>query len=144
MKVLRGIAFLLVVSSTVVATRPVLADDQDVIDYRRHIMKTMGEQVAIIGMILEKKAPAEALATHADVLAITAKTAKAAFESEIQGGEAKPEVWGKWADFSKRMDALVAAADDLAKSSKQGAAAAGPKVKLLNCKNCHDTYRVAK
>jgi cytochrome c556 len=144
MKLLRGLACLFAILSAVMATWPALADDQDVVDYRRHIMKTLGEQVAIIGMILEKKAPAEALATHADVLAITAKTAKAAFESEIRGGDAKPEVWGKWADFSKRMDALVVAADDLAKSSKQGAAVAGPKVKSLNCKNCHDTYRVPK
>jgi len=142
MKILSRPACLFALLSTVMATWPALADDQDVIDYRRHVMKTMGEQAAMIGMIIEKKAPAEALTTHADVLAITAKTAKAAFEPEMRGGAAKPEVWAKWADFSKRLDTLVVTTNDLAKSSKQGPAAASAKVKLLNCKNCHDTYRV--
>lgn len=142
MKLHCRMAWLFALLSTVMATWPAQADDQDVVDYRRHIMKTMGEQLAIIGMIIEKKAPAEALATHADVLAITARTAKAAFEPEMRGGAAKAEVWAKWPDFSKRLDALVITANDLAKSSKQGPAAASAKVKLLNCKNCHDTYRV--
>ena len=142
MKLHSRLVCLFALLSTFLATWPARADDQDVIDYRRHIMKTMGEQAAMIGMIIEKKAPAEALATHADVLAITARTAKAAFEPEMRGGSAKPEVWAKWADFSKRIDALVVTTNDLAKSSKQGTAAASAKVKLLNCKNCHDTYRV--
>jgi len=127
------------------AAGPALADDQDVIDYRRHIMTTLGEQTAILGMILEKRAPANDIATHAQVLAVTAATAKMAFEQEIQGGDSKPEVWGKWDDFTKRMDALVAATADLAKAAKDGGAAAvGPKMQALNCKSCHDTYRVPK
>ena len=122
------------------------ADDQDTIDYRQHIMKTLGEQVSILGMMVEKKAPADDFATHAQVLALTAATAKAAFEPEIQGGKAKPEVWTQWADFEKRIDALVASTADLAKTAKSGGvAAAGPKMQsALTCKGCHDTYRVPK
>ena len=121
------------------------ADDQDVIDYRRHIMHTMGEQVAVLGMILEQRAPATNLATHAQVLAVTASTAKKAFEPNIAGGEAKPEVWAQWADFAKRLDALVAASGELAKTAKAGnVAATAPKMKDLGCKGCHDTYRKPK
>lgn len=122
----------------------VYADDQDVIDYRRHIMKTMGEQAASIGMILQQKAPADNFATHVKILAVTAATAKKAFEPKVQGGDAKPEVWSNWADFSKKMDALVAATDDLAKTAASGGlAAAQPKVQsALTCKGCHDMYRV--
>ena len=122
----------------------VYADDQDVIDYRRHIMKTMGEQAASIGMILQQKAPADNFATHVKILAVTAATAKKAFEPKVQGGDAKPEVWSNWADFSKKMDALVAATDDLAKTAAScGLAAAQPKVQsALTCKGCHDMYRV--
>ncbi len=121
------------------------ADDQDVIDYRRHIMHTMGEQVAILDMILQQRAPATSLATHAQVLAITAATAKKAFEPNIAGGEAKPEVWAQWPDFAKRLDALVAATDELAKTAKGGnVTATAPKLKELSCKGCHDTYRKPK
>lgn len=122
------------------------ADDQDTVEYRQHIMKTLGEQVAILGMMVQQKAPADDFATHVQALALTAATAKAAFEPEIQGGNAKPEVWSQWADFEKRIDALTVATADLAKTAKSGgAAAAGPKMQAaLTCKGCHDTYRVPK
>jgi cytochrome c556 len=121
------------------------ADDQDVIDYRRHIMHTLGEQAAVLGMILEQRAPATNLATHAQILAVTASTAKKAFEPNVAGGEAKPEVWSQWPDFAKRLDALVAAAGEVAKTAKGGnAAATAPKMKDLGCKSCHDTYRKPK
>jgi len=122
------------------------ADDQDVIDYREHIMKTMGEQAAAISQILQQKAPAENFAIHVQILAITAATAKKAFEAKVLGGEAKPDVWVHWADFAKRLDDLTAATADLASTAKAGgAAAAAPKVQAaLTCKTCHDTYRVEK
>lgn len=121
------------------------ADDQDTIDYRQHIMKTMGEQVTILGMMVQQKAPADDFATHAQVLALTVATAKAAFEPEVPGGAAKPQVWSQWPDFEKRMDALVAATADLAKVAKSSGAAAGSKMQAaLTCKGCHDTYRVPK
>jgi len=123
-----------------------LADDQDVIDYRRHVMKTMGEEVASMRMIMDRKAPAESFAAHARVLAITATMAKKAFEPKVAGGDAKPEVWANWADFARRLDALVSATDELAKVAQSGGlAAAGPKVdEALSCKGCHERYRVAR
>jgi cytochrome c556 len=97
-------------------------------------------------MMVQQKAPVDDFATHAQALALTAATAKAAFEPEIQGGAAKSEVWSQWADFEKRIDALAAATADLAKTAKTGGAgAAGPKMQsALTCKSCHDTYRVPK
>jgi cytochrome c556 len=122
------------------------ADDQDVIDYRVHVMKTMGEQAAAIGQILQQKAPAENFAAHAQILAITAATAKKAFESKTPGGEAKPEVWTQWPDFAKRLDELAASTAELAELAKTGGpTAAAPRVKAaLTCKNCHETYRAEK
>jgi cytochrome c556 len=137
------ITFAVLITST--ASSAARADDQDVIDYREHIMKTVGEQVAAIGQILQQKAPAENFATHAQILAITAGTAKKAFEQKVPGGEAKPEVWAQWPDFSKRLDELTAATADLARIAKTGGVtAAGPKVQTLPCKSCHDTYRMEK
>jgi cytochrome c556 len=118
------------------------ADDQDVIDYRVHIMRTMEDQAAAISQILQQKAPAENFTIHVQILAITAATAKKAFESKVVGGEAKAEVWGHWADFAKRLDDLTAATADLARTAKAGGiVAAAPKLQTaLNCKSCHDIY----
>ena len=123
----------------------VAADDQDNIDYRQHIMKAMGEEAASIDMILQHKAPPDSLATHARILAIAAATAKKAFEPKAEGGNSKPVVWTNWADFSKRLDALTAATDELAKTAATGGiAVAGPKVEGLGCKACHDQYMAPK
>lgn len=121
------------------------ADDQDVRDYRVHVMKAMGEQVAALNQITKGKAPAGDVVTQAEVLSVTAGMAKIAFTPKVLGGESKPEVWDKWDDFSKRLDEMVAAAADLAKTAKQGGVAAvTPKLSGLSCKGCHDEYRVPK
>ena len=125
------------------ASLPSRADDQDVIDYRTHVMNTMGEQMGAIGLILDNKVPADNLATHLKVLAVTATQAKKAFEPKVPGGNAKPEVWKDWADFSKRLDDLMAATAELAAAAQhESAAALGGKMgSTLKCKSCHDTYR---
>lgn len=121
------------------------ADDQDVRDYRSRVMKTMGEQFATLNLISKGKAPAADVAAQAEVLSITARTAKLAFEPKVTGGEAKPEVWEKWDDFAKRLDELTVAAADVAKTAKSGGVAAvTPKLSTLGCKGCHDVYRVQK
>lgn len=122
------------------------ADDQDVIDYRVHIMKTMGEEVAAINLILKSEAPSESFATHVKVLAVAAQTAKKAFEVDVPGTHAKPEVWTKWSDFAKRLDELQTSTAELARMAEAGGVAvAGPKVQTaLTCKGCHDIYRVPK
>jgi cytochrome c556 len=121
----------------------VLADDQDVIDYRKHIMKTVGEQLAAVRMILDKKAPPDAIATDMKVIAIAAIQAKSAFEPKVIGGNSKPEVWSNWTDFAKRLDALTATTASLAKAAQDGGpAAVGPKLDMLDCKGCHDVYMV--
>ena len=122
------------------------ADDQDVIDYREHIMKTMGEEIAAMSQILQQKIPPDDLAVHVEILAVTAASAKKAFEPKVFGGEANAEVWANWSDFAKRLDDLTAATADLAKTAKEGGmAAAAPKVQsALSCKGCHDTYRQKK
>jgi cytochrome c556 len=125
------------------ATLPSRADDQDVIDYRTHVMKTLDEQMGAIGMILENKVPADNFATHLKVLAITATQAKKAFEPKVPGGNAKPEVWSNWADFSKRLDELVSTTADLASAAQHDSVAVvGAKLRsTLKCKSCHETYR---
>lgn len=135
---------LLALGGLLLAALPCRADDQDVIDYRTHIMKTMGEQLDAIGMILENKAPPDNFATHMKVLAVAATQAKKAFEPKVVGGNSKPEVWANWADFSKRLDELVANTAELATAAQhESVAAVGGKMRsALKCKSCHDTYRL--
>ena len=114
MKMTGKLAGRLILVATLATVGPARADDQDVIDYRKHVMITLREEVAILGMILEQRAPADDLVTHAQILATTAATTKLAFEQQIPGGESKPSVWANWDNFSKRVDELVAATADLA------------------------------
>ncbi len=120
-----------------------LADDQDVIDYRKHVMKTIGEQVGAIQLILENRVPADNLAVHLQVIAATAPQAKSAFTAEVAGGRSKPEVWANWEDFSQRLDRFVAGSQELAQAAQAGdaAAAASRLPKTLDCKGCHEVYR---
>lgn len=135
---------LLALGGLLLPALPSRADDQDVIDYRTHIMKTMGEQTDAIGMILENKAPPDNFATHLKILAVTATQAKKAFEPKVVGGNAKPEVWANWADFSKRLDELAANTAELAAAAQhESVAAVGGKLHAaLKCKSCHETYRL--
>jgi len=122
------------------------SDPTDIIDYRKHVMKTLGEQTAMMNAMLQKKVPDENFAAHAEVLAIAASTALFAFKENVEGGESKPDVWAKWPDFEKRMKEFAAATADLAATAKTGgAAAAAPKMQgALTCRGCHETYRVPK
>jgi len=123
---------------------PAIGDEQDSIDYRQHVMKTLQQQTSAIGMIIQKRAPAANLTVHAKVLALAAGTAKKTFETKAAGGGAKPEVWTNAADFAKRMEAMIAATDDLAKAAGGGPQAVNPKYQALmtTCKGCHDIYSV--
>lgn len=142
---LNRIALVFVSSAAAFAATAARADEQENIDYRQHIMNTMGEQMAAIQQIVQRKAPADNFATHMQIVAVTAATAKAAFKSEAPGGRAKPGVWENWADFSKRLDELVAATAALAKSAKDGGVqATAAKLDTLKCKGCHDVYREEK
>jgi cytochrome c556 len=139
------IALLLVIGAAPIVANVARADEQEDIDYRQHIMKTMDEQMAAIQQIVQQKAPADNLATHLQIVASAAATAKSAFTPNSAGGRAKPDVWTKWADFSKRLDELVAASAALAKSaSEAGVAATAAKLDTLKCQGCHDLYRQKK
>src|ERR1700743_3867413 len=102
-----------------------LADDKDVIDYRQHIMNTLNEQAGALGQILSSAVPDDNVIAHLDALALTASTALKAFTPKVQGGEAKPEVWSNWADFSKRMNEFAKMTAEMAKTAHEQGKDAG-------------------
>jgi cytochrome c556 len=126
----------------------VSADDQNVIEYREHIMKTLEEQSAAVGMILSTAIPPDNTVAHLQAIALTAQIALKAFEPKVLGGEAKPEVWNNWADFSKRMNEFAKKTAEVAKLVKEkGTDDPGlgeQVVDALTCKACHEVYRKEK
>jgi cytochrome c556 len=122
------------------------ADDQDVIDYRRHIMETLKEQTAALGMIMSGAIPDDNVIAHIDILAATAATALKSFEPKVEGGDAKAEVWAQWDEFSSRMNDFAAKTAAMSKTAhEKGKDEALLQVMdALTCKQCHDTYRVKK
>ncbi len=141
---MRRIAKGLALTALAYLTTVALADDADAIDYRKHVMKTLGEQLAAIDMIVAKKAPPDAFAVHMKTIAVTATQAKLAFENKVAGGNSKPEVWSNWADFAKRLDAMITASNELAKGATAANwATVGPKINAaLDCEGCHKVYMV--
>ena len=122
------------------------ADNNDVIDYRQHIMNTLDAQAAALGEILSGAVPDDNVIAHLDALSLTAATALKAFEAKVPGGQARPEVWSNWADFSHRMNEFAQSTAAMAKlAHEQGKEAGLAKVmEALSCKKCHDTYRQEK
>jgi cytochrome c556 len=122
------------------------ADDQDVIDYRQLIMKQLDAGSAALGMMAAGQIPPDSLGLQAKAIAANAKAAAKAFEPKVAGGESKPEVWSKWADFSKRMDAFAKKSDEMAKVAETGNVARVTELMIdaLPCKQCHDLYRNKK
>ncbi len=136
--------------AVLVAPAVAQADDQDVMNYRKQVMKTMGEQAAAMNMTLQGKAPAEQFVSHVRTLHLASTQALKAFEPKVVGdgstGSAKQEVWANWADFSKRMNEQVAKLAALEKAAMEGGAAkAGPMIQTtMDCRSCHENYRVPK
>ena len=122
------------------------ADHGDAVDYRQHIMNSLNEQAGALGEILSGAVPDDNVLAHLDALALIASTALKAFEPKVPGGEAKPEVWSNWADFSQRMTEFAQGTAAMAKLAHEKGKEAGlaKVMDALSCKKCHDTYRREK
>ena len=134
----------LAVAFAVSAVAPAFAaENQDVIDYRQRIMKTLDAQVAILGQILSYATPDDQVVSHLEAIAEAASQSLKSFEPKVEGGESLPVVWTQWDDFSAKMNDFVAktrAAADTAKAQGKDAALTNI-LDALRCKDCHDVYR---
>ncbi len=149
-KTFNGLAAVAAVIALQTAVLPpaAYADDKDVIDYRQHIMKSMDADTAAVGQIVSGVSPVKHLAGHLESIALAASISLKSFEANVPGGKSKPEVWTKWADFSKRMKEFADNTAKLAKiataHSKEEAVNGEVMTELtqaLSCKQCHDAYR---
>jgi cytochrome c556 len=119
------------------------AENQDIIDYRQRIMRTLDAQVAALGQILSGATPDDQVVSHLETIAEAASQSMKSFEAKVEGGESLPVVWTKWDDFSAKMKDFVVktrTAADTAKSQGKDAALTNI-LDALRCKDCHDIYR---
>jgi cytochrome c556 len=139
---------LVLLSAALLLTHPgaVRADDEDVITYRQLIMKQLDAEAAALGMMISGQIPPDSLALEAKSLANAAKAARKAFEPNVPGGEAKPEVWSKWDDFAKRMDTFAQKSQEMATAAETGNVTAVTELMIpaTPCKSCHESYRNKK
>jgi cytochrome c556 len=128
------------------AVTPSMAADKDVIAYREGIMNALNEHSAALGQILSGGVSDENAVSHLEAIALLASLTPKAFEPKVPGGEAKPDVWAKWPDFSKRMDHFVQATAEAAKVAREDGKEAALEniLDALDCKSCHDHYRAEK
>ena len=129
------------------AALPVRAsEDKDVIDYRQHVMRALDEETAALGMVVSTQVPNDNLVSHLEAIATIASSALKTFEPKVLGGEAKPVVWEKWADFSSRMNDMAVKTAQLAETGRKNGqdAIMNDMVAALSCKSCHDIYRQKK
>lgn len=122
------------------------AEDQDVIDYRQHIMKAMDAQTAAVGKILSFAIPEDQLPSHLETIAVMAGSALKSYEEEVHGGESLPAIWENWDDFSTKMKDFETKMIAVAEKAREGGREAimGDIVLALSCKSCHDLYREKK
>lgn len=134
------------VALAIFASAPSVAEDKDVVAYRRHLMITLNEQSGALGMVLSSAIPSGDPAAHLEAIALAASYATKAFTPRVPGGEARPEIWTQWTEFSKRMDDFARKAAQLAKTVRENGALGVPPPRVnvldaLTCKTCHDLYR---
>jgi len=112
------------------------------IEYRKSVMKTLDEGVVAYQTALKLGAPQSEISRHLKSLALTSGQIKKAFEPRVEGGYAKPDVWKKWSDFSKRADAQSARLMQLSELAASGSLSGGNDPKTaLGCSGCHDAFR---
>lgn len=113
---------------------------------RQQVMLQLEKDAEQLGLIVAGLAPKKKLAEMARAVANGAKDAEASFQTRIEGGRSKPEVWSNYSDYNQRMQAFVRKSDDMAKMAEAGNF--NGVIESLNdalpCKACHDTYRAPK
>jgi cytochrome c556 len=123
------------------------AEPEDVIKYRKNMMKAIGGHTSAAAAIVQGKVDYKAhLAEHARALQVLTKDIPALFpkDSDFGDTEAKDAVWTKRADFEKAAKNARTKVEAFAKAVQGGnqqAMAASFKDMGEGCKGCHKDFR---
>lgn len=126
------------------------AEPEDLIKYRKNVMKAIGGDMGAIAAVMQGKAgdPAH-LKMLATGLNANAHVVRDIFPEDSAMGdtEAKAEIWDKPQEFDAAVSKLETAAEGFLAAADGGdKAAIGAALKELGgaCKNCHDNFRQKK
>lgn len=123
------------------------AEPENVIKYRKNVMKAIGGHTSAAAAIVQGKVDYKAhLAEHARALQALAKDIPALFPKDSDFGDtnAKDEVWSKRAEFEKAASNAKTKVEAFAKAvkgGKQDAIVASFKDMGEGCKGCHKDFR---
>lgn len=149
----KGKILLGLLAASIIATGPALALDEakenPKLQHRQNIMEIvkyslLGMRDIIKGDVTDQSQFPALARSMANASSIATK----AFAPDTRSLEgkttAKDKIWDNWEDFSKRMAAFNADAQDLAMVAKEGSMKKNIlafKKTAKNCKSCHDEYR---
>jgi cytochrome c556 len=137
MRIMRWIILLACFSSVSGAVEPA-----EQIEYRKSVMKTLDEGLMAYQTATQLGVPQSEIAQHLRALALTSGQIKKAFEPRIEGGYAKPDVWKKWSEFSKRAESQSSKLMQLSTSAASGSLPGANELKTaLGCVGCHEAFR---
>lgn len=154
----RGLAFALTASlamASAVAKDPAAvaaqapsdkSEAEGIVFERQQIMLQLEKDSEALGeMAAGLRKPDQLVATTRSI-AQGAKDSLAAFEPNVPGGRAKPEVWANWPDFRQRLETFAARTEKMAKIAESGNLNGVVEVMAdaLPCRECHQVYRAPK
>jgi cytochrome c556 len=139
---------LLALSLTAVFSASTLAAEaEDLIKYRKSVMKAIGGHMGAIAAIVQGKVDVNHLRGHAIGLNAASKGVRDIFPAESADGEteARMEIWQNPDEFKQAVMQFETAADGFLGAVDNGADV-GAALKELggSCKNCHDNFRQKK
>ena len=123
------------------------AEPEDIIKYRKNVMKAVGGHTSAAGAIVQGKVDYKAhLSEHARALQAMTKDIPGLFPKDSDFGDtnAKDGVWSKRAEFEKAASNVKTKVEAFAKAvqgGKQNAIVASFKDMGEGCKGCHKDFR---
>jgi len=133
------------------ATTPAVADEGDsAVQFRKDVMTIAGASMGSLGCFMKGDCalPGPVLARAAKSIAFSGELAIDAFKEDTRDSMADttalPVIWEKWDAFESGLEAMTAAADELAVAAAEAdKSAMGPLMQKLGgtCKECHDNTR---
>lgn len=119
--------------------------DKDVMA-RMMVMKTIGDQMKVIGKMAKGEAPFDAAAANAALTEVAAQAAQvpSMFETPATDpkSEALPVIWEQFDDFTKLAVSMEQTAEKLAGTVQTDADLGAVMGQMgATCKACHSTYR---
>jgi cytochrome c556 len=128
----------------VMAPLVVQSGEEDIIKYRRNVMKAVAGHMGAAGAIVQGKVGYKGdLANHAGALQALMHDIPGLFPKDSDFGEtnALDAVWSKRAEFEKRAKDAGSKAAAFAKVAQGGSAGAAFKALGDTCKGCHKDFR---